>query len=68
MKKGISICLAVALLGCAIIWLLFTATRIVRFSEGEVNARFRALDKKIQIMEDGSWKDFEVIGVNIGTG
>lgn len=68
MKKGISICLTVALLGCAIIWLLFTATRIVRFSEGEVNARFRALDKKIQIMEDGSWKDFEVIGVNIGTG
>lgn len=68
MKKGISICLAVALLGCAIIWLLFTPTGILRFSEEKTNARFRALDKKIQIMHDGDWKDFEVIGVNIGTG
>lgn len=37
-------------------------------NRGEKNCIFRTNQSKIQILQDGNWMDFEIKGVNIGTG
>lgn len=68
MKKGILISVAIAFLGAVILWLLFAPPRIITNTGGELHVMFRSSNKKIQICENGRWEDFEIIGVNIGTG
>lgn len=69
MRKGILICLLIALLGAVALWLvLFSPLGMTFVSNTSSETKFRAYNKEIQIWDDGSWQPFEIIGVNVGTG
>lgn len=65
MKKGICISLMAALLLTAALWLMLFAPG---FGEKETATAFRTEADRIQILYNDRWEDFQIRGVNIGTG
>lgn len=65
MKKGVIISVTVAVLCIACVYLFFTG-----FTEAknEEDITFRTNQNKIQILQEDTWIDFQIKGVNIGTG
>ena len=69
MKKGILISLSTALLLLVLGYVYFMVPfPDLNFSKEEPDFRFRTRDKKIQILDQEDWKDFEIKGVNMGSG
>lgn len=66
MRKGIAISLASGLL--SVVFLCFLFLPSPDGGRQEVTAHFRTEQKKIQLLREGIWEDFEIRGVNIGTG
>lgn len=65
MKKGFTISVMTAVLCIICICLIF---HCFDGNKSEKDNIFRTNQKKIEILQDGSWTDFEIKGVNIGTG
>lgn len=65
MKKGfiISVMTAVFCIACMYLHFIHLHGNI-----SEENSIFRTSQSKIQILQDGNWMDFEIKGVNMGTG
>lgn len=65
MKKGFIISIAVAVLCISCIYMFF-----IHFNGGknQENNIFRTNQAKIQILQEGKWTDFNIKGVNMGTG
>lgn len=65
MKKGFAISVMTAVLCIICICLIF---HCFDGNKSEKDNIFRTNQKKIEILQDGSWTDFEIKGVNMGTG
>ena len=65
MKKGFTISVMTAVLCIICICLIF---HCFDGNKSEKDNIFRTNQKKIEILQDGSWTDYEIKGVNIGTG
>lgn len=65
MKKGFTISVMTAVLCIICIYLIF---HCFDGNKSEKDNIFRTNQKKIEILQDGSWTDYEIKGVNMGTG
>ena len=65
MKKGFTISVMAAVLCITCVYLMF---HYCDGNKSEKDSIFRTSQKKIEILQDGSWTEFEIKGVNMGTG
>jgi hypothetical protein len=69
MKKSVFFCISIFGIAAMLLWLLLFSNLPHRlFSSGEADARFRIQGQKIQLRREDTWSDFEILGVNMGTG
>lgn len=66
MKKGMIISASVLAALCGLVWLLLFAPPVGLFLPD--TTLFRTQDRQIQRFQEGQWENFEIVGVNIGTG